>query len=255
MNLAMPHELGERYVSRSQKARVVTEAWAVANLYCAACAASSIEPLPRNAQGADFRCNECNSHYQLKSASSPFRRRVVDSAYASMMAAIKSDVAPNLLLLHYEPTWFVSSLTLIPRFCFTAAAIQKRQPLGPSARRAGWVGCNILLDAIAPDARIPVVHNAQPALPHAVRDAYDRLRPLTSIAPELRGWTLDVLTLCRTLRKNEFSLMEAYSFESELSAQHPKNKNVRAKIRQQLQVLRDAGILEFVGAGQYRFKV
>jgi hypothetical protein len=35
---------------------------------------------------------------------------------------------------------------------------------------------------------------------------------------------------------------------------HPANRNVQAKIRQQLQVLRDLGHLDFLGNGSYRFK-
>ena len=37
----------------------------------------------------------------------------------------------------------------------------------------------------------------------------------------------------------------------ELARMHPENRHVRDKIRQQLQVLRDKGFLEFVGRGEY----
>ena len=45
---------------------------------------------------------------------------------------------------------------------------------------------------------------------------------------------------------------EVYAFEPRLSALCPGNNNVRPKIRQQLQVLRDQGVLEFLGRGNYR---
>lgn len=48
-----------------------------------------------------------------------------------------------------------------------------------------------------------------------------------------------------------FTLANIYAFENELSAKHPDNQNVRAKIRQQLQVLRDLGLIEFLGSGEY----
>jgi len=70
-----------------------------------------------------------------------------------------------------------------------------------------------------------------------------------------RGWTLDVLTAIRRLRRSEFSLADAYSFEGDLAKLHPDNHNVRPKIRQQLQVLRDLGFLEFLGNGQYKFRL
>ena len=37
-----------------------------------------------------------------------------------------------------------------------------------------------------------------------------------------------------------------------LQARHPQNNNIRPKIRQQLQVLRDKGVIEFLGRGLYR---
>ena len=43
-----------------------------------------------------------------------------------------------------------------------------------------------------------------------------------------------------------------YGFEARLGALYPGNNNVRAKIRQQLQVLRDAGLVAFLGGGRYR---
>ena len=47
-------------------------------------------------------------------------------------------------------------------------------------------------------------------------------------------------------------LADVYKFENYLGELHPDNHHVRDKIRQQLQVLRDAGILEFIGRGRYR---
>lgn len=49
-----------------------------------------------------------------------------------------------------------------------------------------------------------------------------------------------------------FTLDEVYAHEAALSALYPGNRNVRPKIRQQLQVLRDRGWLAFNGRGTYR---
>ncbi|HIT35518.1 MAG TPA: restriction endonuclease, partial [Candidatus Faecousia intestinavium] len=43
-----------------------------------------------------------------------------------------------------------------------------------------------------------------------------------------------------------------YAFEEELILKHPDNHNIRAKIRQQLQQLRNRGIILFLGNGQYQ---
>ena len=49
-----------------------------------------------------------------------------------------------------------------------------------------------------------------------------------------------------------FTLEDMYGFEGRLAALYPGNNNVRPKIRQQLQGLRDAGLVAFLGGGRYR---
>ena len=52
--------------------------------------------------------------------------------------------------------------------------------------------------------------------------------------------------------RSEFTLDDVYRFEDRLASIYPGNSNVRPKIRQQLQVLRDQGFIEFVGRAIYR---
>lgn len=85
----------------------------------------------------------------------------------------------------------------------------------------------------------------------AVREQYATVRPLAALNVRVRGWTLDVLRLVKKLSKRRFSLREAYAFAPELSKLHPNNRNIEPKIRQQLQVLRDMGLLKFVSRGEY----
>ncbi len=54
------------------------------------------------------------------------------------------------------------------------------------------------------------------------------------------------------LGRSAFSLEDVYACEAQLAALYPGNNNVRPKIRQQLQVLRDQGYLAFEGRGRYR---
>jgi type II restriction enzyme len=179
----------------------------------------------------------------------------VDAAYSEMKRAILEDRTPNLVVLHYDLTaWTVRTVVLIPRFAFALSALERRRPLAPKARRAGWVGCNILLGKIPQDARIPVVLDGTPRPPFEVRRAYQRLRPLENLKVENRGWTLDVLEIVRSLGKVEFTLREVYSQAGTLAKLHPHNSHVHEKIRQQLQVLRDFGLLSFIGSGSYRIK-
>ena len=52
----------------------------------------------------------------------------------------------------------------------------------------------------------------------------------------------------------QFELEDVYAFEDRLAETYPENRHVRAKIRQQLQVLRDEGLVEFLGDGEYRLR-
>jgi type II restriction enzyme len=90
--------------------------------------------------------------------------------------------------------------------------------------------------------------------PATVRAQYARIRPLAKLDAKQRGWTLDVLNVVRSLGKPEFNLSEVYESEEKLAKLHPANRHVRDKIRQQLQVLRDLDILEFLRPGEYRIR-
>ncbi len=255
MHLQIPTNLLANYKSPSQRARVATEAWAAEELFCPSCPSNSLDVLPNNTRGRDFDCPRCSSSFQLKSQSKHFTTRIVNSEYHTAIREILEDRTPNLFALEYNRnSWKVENLFLIPHFAFSESIVVPRKPLGPNARRAGWTGCNYILGAIAPDARISYVRDGKPVAPKIVREKFAALRPLEELSIKERGWTLDVLNAIRSLRRPDFTLAEAYSFENRLGALHPDNHHVRDKIRQQLQVLRDAGLLDFTTRGIYRLR-
>ena len=255
MQLHLPTSGLERFKSASQRARVATEEWATNNLYCITCRSDALAPSPPGTRVIDYVCPRCDSRYQLKSQSHLFRTRVLDSDYATMLRAIQTGNAPHLMVLHYErKDWAVMNLLFVPRFAFTRTVLEKRKPLSPKARRAGWIGCNFLLDKIPPDARISVIHDGVAAQPVVVRKQFDRLKPLAELKLEKRGWTLDTLNLVRSLGKQEFNLSDVYALENQFKSLHPDNRHIRDKIRQQLQILRDLGLLDFLAPGRYALK-
>jgi type II restriction enzyme len=254
MNLQCRLELGRAYKAGSQIARVLSEDWCGRELYCPACDSSRLSHSRVNTPAVDFECPECGQYFQLKGFKSWNQKKIVDAGYESMLRAIRSDRVPNLLVLQYSPDWFVRNLLLIPSVFFSETVIEKRPPLGPKARRAGWVGCNILLDRIPLDGKIAVISNSTCVAEQQVREEFSRVRKLAEVPPTVRGWTLDVLGAVRKLGKSSFSINDIYEFESELRASHPHNRHVRPKIRQQLQVLRDLGLLEFTTPGNYRIR-
>ncbi len=254
MILNLPTRLAENYKSPSQRARIITETWALENMYCPACMANRLDKTRTGTEAVDFICSDCDSQFQLKAVSKPFGRKIVDAAYGAMIRAITQDRLPHFLLMSYDNIRAsVNDLLIIPKFCLPKSAIEARKPLSSNARRAGWVGCNILLDLVPPEGRIGVINSGVILPKKQVREKFHSVQPLSNLSTRMRGWTLDVLTVLRSMKKIEFTLGDAYLFESVLSERHPENQHVRAKIRQQLQILRDLGYLEFIGRGFYRW--
>ncbi|MGA2802316.1 MAG: DpnI domain-containing protein [Verrucomicrobiota bacterium] len=249
----MSGELAATYKSGSQKAGNVTEAWGADNFYCPNCSSPKLDWLKPNTKANDYRCPNCGFWYQLKSQKTRIGSSITDGAYGAMMEAIKNDRTPNFYFLHYDlATWRVRNLLLVPYFAFPPSAIIKRKPLSPTARRAGWIGCNFALNRIPVDARIAVVTESRVTPENEVREKFRRVKPLGEIKAKERGWTLDVLNIVRRLGKTEFTNENVYVFTHELEKLHPDNRHVKDKIRQQLQVLRDAGLLLHVEHGIWR---
>jgi type II restriction enzyme len=156
----------------------------------------------------------------------------VDGAYATMIARITSRNNPNFFFLLYFNN-SADNLFVIPSFFFTPAIIEKRKPLSRTARRAGWVGCNICISEIPEAGRIYLVHNRIVIAKTTVMGNYMKAQKLEMTNMENRGWTLDVLTCVDKIHGEEFSLSQIYSFEEELSTpnrlHHSRWKSVKGK--------------------------
>jgi len=85
MEIYMDATLGASYHSKAQQARVITEAWASDNMYCAMCGAPHLEHLQNNQPVADLICPHCHNTFELKSHNGPFGKIIADGAYDTMM--------------------------------------------------------------------------------------------------------------------------------------------------------------------------
>jgi len=252
MELHLDVHAANGYRSPSQRARRITEAWFGANMYCPACRGERLAQNPQNTPVVDFRCSHCDEEFQVKARSLAISGRLRDAAYEPMMERVLDNRSPHFAFMHYDSSsWTVRDLLLVPGHFITPTVIEKCRPLSRKARRAGWVGCNILTDLIPSDGRIFVVRQGHCVPKVRVREQWKRFEWLSDKEPEVRGWLSDVLRCVRSLEK-DFTLEQVYQFEEELAALHPRNKHVRDKIRQQLQFLRDRGIIHFVGRGRYQ---
>ncbi len=252
MRLSFDTSLSEKYNSSAQKIRVMSESWLGENMYCPNCGNPRISYLTNNSPVADFQCDNCGEIYELKSKNGNLGKKIADGAYSTMIERITSDSNPDLFLLQYSDSFSVTGLLLIPRFFFVPEIIEKRKPLAATARRRGWVGCNILFGDIPEQGRISVIHNSSILDQQDVIYSYNRIKQLQTKSLESRGWLLDVLNCVNDIQKTEFTLSDVYAYVEVLQKKHINNNNVEAKIRQQLQFLRDKGFIEFLGKGCYR---
>lgn len=241
------------FTSQSQNIRVITENWVCENMFCPRCGYNKLNHFENNRPVADFYCNKCNNQYELKSKKNSFGTKIPDGAYDTMIERITSDTNPDFLFLSYLPNeQKVNNLLLIPKHFFTPDIIEKRNPLNDTARRAGWVGCNILINQIPKQGIVPIIDNTKEIDKEKVVNNTNKSFGLVKKNLKSRGWLIDILNCVNKIKTDYFNINDMYLFENELYLKYPNNDNIRAKIRQQLQFLRDKGYIEFIGRGQYK---
>jgi hypothetical protein len=243
------------YASGSQSARAWTEQWVRTWAYCPNCGAAKINPFPNNRPVADFHCGACKEEYELKSQKGRFGTKVLDGAFKVKCERLAADNNPNLFLMNYSlQELSVVNLFVIPKHFFVREIIEERKPLAATARRAGWIGSHILLNQIPQSGKIFIVRDGKIEPKDSVLAKWNRTLFLRDEGQEARGWLLEVMKCVEAIGRNEFQIDDIYAFEDRLSRLYPDNRNVKPKIRQQLQFLRDRGYLDFVSRGYYRLR-
>ena len=256
MELTLSKFVDDSYSSRSQRVRVMTEHWVNRSVFCPNCG-GVLSQFGNNKPVADFYCKNCSEEYELKSKNGNVGKKIVDGAYSTMIARLVSENNPNFFFLTYNKLNFeIQDFMTIPKYFFVPDIIEQRKALNPSARRAGWIGCNIVMSNIPEFGKIFYVQNGVSKSRDEVLEKWSKTQFVKSTHNiEAKGWLLDVLVCVERIKKKEFSLNDVYAFEAHLQAKHPSNHRIKEKIRQQLQVLRNKGVIEFLGRGQYRMKL
>ena len=109
------------------------------------------------------------------------------------------------------------------------------------------------LTVIPPDGKIVIVDVSGARREEDARREFRRVERFAEIPVAKRGWTALVLAAVRKIGKTEFCLDDVYAHEETMHRAYPSNSHIRPKIRQQLQVLRDLGYIEFLSKrGEYR---
>src|SRR5207247_5101658 len=123
-----------------------------------------------------FVCHKCGEEYQLKSKHGKLGARITDAAYSEALRAAERNAFPHLLLMQYAAIpGPVVTLQAVPGAFITPSALESRKALSSTARRAGWIGCDIIIGDLHQAARVAVVMEGHP-------------RPIGDVRPAWRKW-------------------------------------------------------------------
>lgn len=75
---------------------------------------------------------------------------------------------------------------------------------------------------------------------------------IDKISQILSPWEKDIYEILSSIEKKTIILNELYGYEKLLQKKHPNNRHIKEKIRQQMQYLRDKGLVEFIDRGVYK---
>ena len=193
MNLKIDFLNTTDYTSNAQIARVQTEYWVKSNIYCPNCGYEKLNAFENNRPVADFYCQNCLSEFELKSKDNKLGNKILDGAYSTMLNRIAAENNPNFFFLTYNKTYkTVNDFLIIPKHYFVPDLIEKRNPLAVTARRAGWIGCNILLNRIPSSGRIFIIKNSNIINKEDVLNKWKETDFLKNISVKSKGWIIDV---------------------------------------------------------------
>lgn len=161
MNLSLNPNIADGYASKPQIARLLTENWVLNNSYCPSCGHFPLNEFEYNRPVADFYCKKCSEEFELKSKGGKLTNKITDGAYSTMIKRIYSENNPNFFFLTYSKNWTVYDFLIIPKQFFTEDIIIKRPPLAPTARRAGWIGCNIDIFKVPESGKVFLIKNSK----------------------------------------------------------------------------------------------
>jgi len=153
-----------RYTSRSQVARVAIEAWVASNVDCWRCR-SALLLVPPNTKLMDAVCRERGHEVQVKAVAGIAGHHLSAAAFAPMAARIEHGILPDYLIVSYDR---LRSIVVLAEFLdgtsLAGDRLRARAPLGPQARRAGWIGATLDLSEL--ERRVVVGPSFAPEIDH-----------------------------------------------------------------------------------------
>lgn len=133
-------------------------------------------------------------------------------------------------------------------------AVFKGQTQNVRALSEGWVAAHMFCPACGAE-RLRALPNNSPVADFvcdACAEEFELKAKKGALSRSISDGAYGAMNAVEAIGRPEFTLDDVYAHEANLSVLYPGNNNVRPKIRQQLQVLRDRGWLAFSERGAYR---
>lgn len=237
----------------TQAIKMLSEFWTANNIFCPICWSALIQhkiDKPVN----DLFCRDCKADFELKSSKGNLGKTIPWWAYEIMIKEM-IDNPMHLFVLKYSEDYTIKNFLVVPKYFFIPEIIQKRNTSKVKQKNWKirlWTWWNILFDKIPEGWKIHYIENWKYKTRTEILNEWEKIKFLEKEKSTSKGWIFDIMIYIEKLNKKEFTLDEIYSFEHELKLKHPENNNIKPKIRQQLQFLRDKWYLEFLEKGNYR---
>jgi hypothetical protein len=90
-----------------------------------------------------------SEEFELKSKKGKFGPKLANGSFKTKCERLAASNNPNFFLMNYDlRSLAVVNLFIVPKHFFVREIVEERKPLKPTARRAGWIGSNILLGRV-----------------------------------------------------------------------------------------------------------
>ncbi len=236
--------------------KAITEHWTSNNIFCPICW-SALDKHFLNKPINDLFCIDCKNDFELKSEKWKFWKKIAGGSYEKAIKAIE-DKPMHLFVLKYSEDFTITNFLVVPKYFFTKDVILKRAKALKG--RPNYYMSDIDFSAIPESWKIHYINNWTYKTRTEILNEWNKVKFLEKVKDrkwdekwEAKGWILDIMLCIEKLNKKEFHLKELDIFVDELKIKHPYNNNIKDKVRQKLQVLRDRWYLEFIDwRGNYK---
>lgn len=144
----------------------------------------------------------------------------------------------------------VTNLTFIPKFFFTPDIIEKRKPLSANAKKAGWVGYNILYQKIPEQCKLLIIRDGKESAVAEVLRRYEQVKQLQMDNLNLRSWMLDVLNCINDIVSEVFTLQLGLSIRRSAEGETQFESQRRGKNPSAITILARPRLCEIYRAGR-----